>query len=276
VLFYLARWCQKKARSLEPDLASFDDATLQDTAESIARHLADDGARVDRLLTNDSSQEWTDLRRQLFASACSRVPEAAAYEVAEEALSKIAEVLIVGTPPSQATAGLAAGPDGPTNEYVFDSPFSLWARKIVVNLIKDEWRREARRPAVVEARKASDPGRELVESARAALPELLQAIRELPPKQREVLILSLERRDLDAAVRARLRRLAPDLFPTAGPPVSTDADIAERLGSIPRRVTANRSAARRKLARRNATWALLLDLMLPHRSTRPLHVEGEA
>jgi len=274
VLFYLARWCQKKARSLEPRLSSFDDAALRETAQRIARHLADDGARVELLLTEESSEAWTALRRELFASARSRVPEAAAHEFAQEALQKIAEVLLTGTPPSQAAAQLVSGPDGPGNEYIFDSPFSNWSRTVVINLIRDRWREEARRSKTEES-KTPRVDRELVERARAALPHLLHAIRELPSKQRSVMILSLHRRGLDPAVRKRLHKLAPDLFSEAGPLVSSDADIAERLGSIPRRVTANRSAARRRLAKRDPAWALLLDILLPHRSTRPLHVESE-
>lgn len=276
VLFYLARWCQKKARTLEPRITSFEQNALRETAERIARHLAEDGARVELLLTNESSQAWTDLRRELFASARSRVPEAAAAEYAKEATQKIAEVLLVGTPPSQAVAQLQAGPDGPGNEYVFDAPFTSWARTVAINLIKDDWRREARRRRPAEPRRTSGLGRQVIERARAALPDLLLAIRELPPKQRSVMILSLNRRGLDPAVRKRLHKLAPDLFSEAGPLVSSDADIAERLDSIPRRVTANRSAARRKLAKHDPAWALLLDIMLPHRSTRPLHVDPES
>jgi hypothetical protein len=274
VLFYVARWCQKKARSLEPRVGSFEQKVLRDTAERIARHLADDGARVDRLLTEDSSAHWTTLRRELFASARSRVPEAAAREYAKEASQKIAEVLLTGTSPSQAPARLREGPEGPGNEYVFDAPLSNWARKVVINMIRDDWRRAARQRRA-EVSKSLRPDRELVARARAALPYLLQAIRELPPKQRSVLILSLNRRGLDPAVRTRLHELAPDLFSEAGPLVTSDTDIAERLGSTRRRVGANRSAARRKLAKRDRAWELLLDIMLPHRSTRPVDVESE-
>lgn len=275
VLFYLARWCQKKAQTHTPRVGSLGPSTLRDVATRIAQHLAHDGARVELLLTEESAQAWTELRRELFASARSRVPEGVARECAEEAMQKIAEVLLTGTPPSLAAAQLAAGPDGPSNEYVFDTPFSGWARKIVINLIRDRWREESRRYRLAESRGAPrlDPG--LVEHARAALPDLLDAIRELPPKQRSVMILSLHRHGLHSAVRKRLHKLAPDLFSEVGPPVSSDADLARRLGSIARRVTANRSAARRKLARQDPAWALLLDIMLPHRSTRPVHVERE-
>jgi len=275
VLFYLARWCQKKARTLEPRVGSIDRLTLRDTAERIARHLDHDGARVERLVAHPGDAEaWTELRRELFASARSRVGPVAADEFAEEALQKIAEVLLTGTPPSQAAAQLEAGPDGPGNEYIFDSPFSNWSRTVVINLIRDRWREEARRSKTEES-KTPRVDRELVERARTALPHLLQAIRELPPKQRSVMVLSLNRRRLDPAVRKRLHKLAPDLFSEAGALVSSESDIAERLGSTTRRVTANRSVARRKLAKRDPAWALLLDILLPHRSTRPLHVESE-
>lgn len=276
VLFYLARWCQKRARALEPRVRSFGDTTLRDVAALIAEHVAQDGARVELLLTEESPEAWTEMRKELFASARSRVPESLARECAEEATQKIAEVLLTGTPPSRAAAQLAAGPEGPGNEYVFDAPFSGWARRIVINLIRDRWREEARRHRLAESRGVPRLDTALVDRARAALPALLDAIRELPPKQRSVMVLSLHRRGLDDAVRDRLHELAPDLFSEAGETVSSDADIAERLGSTARRVTANRSAARRKLAKLDPAWALLLDIMLPHRSTRPVHPEPEA
>ena len=62
---------------------------------------------------------------------------------------------------------------------------------------------------------------------------------------------------------------APD---TTGAP-ATDADIAARLGTTARLVAANRSVARCKLAARDPYWKLLLDVLLPHQSTRPTHEE---
>jgi hypothetical protein len=98
------------------------------------------------------------------------------------------------------------------------------------------------------------------------------AVRDLPPVQRSVMVLSLSRRDLDETVRRRLHELAPDLFSEAegGDQPGSDREIAERLGTEPHLVRANRSVARRKLARRDPAWALLLDLLLPHKTTRPL------
>ena len=272
VLFYLARWCQKKTRSPGPNVRSFVQGTLREAAERIARNLADYGPLVERLVDGDAAA-WTELRGELRESARSRAG-ARAHEFAEEALQKIAIVILTGTPPSKTAQALRSGPEGPRNEYVFDSPFTNWARTVVINLIKDDWRRGARRSGA-EGNAGPRLDRALVERARAALPGLLQAIRELPGKQRSVMILSLNRRDVDEIVRERLHELAPDLFSNAGPLVSLDEDIAQRLGSTPRRVAANRSAARRKLARRDPSWALLLDILLPHRSTRPVDTELE-
>ena len=272
VLFYLARWCQKKARALEPRVDSFPQDQLRGTAGRVARHLAEHGPLVERLVAGDR-KAWTELRRDLRESARPRA-HARGDDFVEEALQKIAVVLLTGTSPSRAAERLRLRPDGPRNEYVFDSPFSNWARTVVINLIRDRWRDEVRRGRV-EGVEASRLDAELVKRLRAALPGLLEAIRELPRKQRAVMILSLNRRRLDAAVRRRLHELAPDLFSEAGPLVSSDEEIAARLGSTPRRVVANRSAARRKLARRDPAWALLLDILLPHRSTRPVDTESE-
>ena len=272
VLFYLARWCQKEARALEPGVGDLEQSKLGDAAGRIARHLAQDGGRVERLLAADR-EAWTELRGDLRESARPRAG-AGGDDFAEEALQKIAVVLLTGTAPSQAAERLRSGPEGPSNEYIFDSPFSNWARTVVINLIKDDWRRGARRGRV-EEKKSPRLDRRLVERARAALPGLLQAIRELPHKQRSVMILSLNRHDLEEAVRERLHELAPDLFSDAGPLVASDKDLAERLDATPRQVAANRSAARRKLARRDPAWAFLLDILLPHRSTRPVETESE-
>ncbi len=278
VLFYVARWCQKQARTPEPRVDAFEQAKLRDTARRIARHLAEHGALVERLVRRDP-EAWTRLRDELLESARPRAGSAA-EDYAEEALEKITRVLLTGTSPSRASERLREGPRGPGNEYVFDSPFLLWARTVVINLIKDGGRaRERGRTArPTRARRAATYlDRALLERACAALPGLLDAVRGLPPQQRSVLVLSLARRDLDEVVRERLHELAPDLFSeAAGALVSSDRDIAERLGTTPRRVAANRSAARRKLACRDQLWVLLLDAFMPHRSTRPAAVEPES
>ena len=142
VLFYVARWCQKETGEAEPNVTALDLEDLADIAAQVVRNLIDDGARVDRLVTGDADA-WTELRRQLYASACAHA-DAAAGEYADEALQKIAVVLLTGTPPSRAAQQLAEAVEGPRNEYVFTSPFSFWARTVVINLIVDDKRRQAR------------------------------------------------------------------------------------------------------------------------------------
>jgi hypothetical protein len=273
VLFYLARWCQKKARQAEPGLDGFEEAVFREAADRIVRNLADDGVRVMRLAAGDAA-ELSRLKRLLLASARPRAAEAAP-DYAEEALQRIMIVLLTGTPPARAAHELEQGPEGPRNEYVFHAPFEFWARRVVINLVIDESRRAAREregPAPAAMRHDPQPlDRPLLIAAHEALPGMVDAIRRLPDAQRSAMVLSLSRPEVDDLVRERLHELAPDLFPhpSEGSPRS-DAEIAERLDSTPRRITANRSLARRKLAERDARWELLLDHLLPHASTRPL------
>jgi hypothetical protein len=248
------------------------------------RNLAGDGDRVDRLVAGDADA-WTELRRLLFASACARAGPAAG-EYADEALQKIAVVLLTGTPPSRAAAQLVEALEGPRNEYVFTSPFPFWARAVVINLIVDDKRRQAREreaPPVGATHKLPSLDAATLQRAHEALPGLLDAIRELPRVQRSVMVWTLSRRDLDPVVSERLRELAPDLFAetlyeagaadeSAVP--ASDHDIAKALGSTPHLVAANRSVARVRLAARDPLWKLLLDVLLPHRSTRPIPEEG--
>jgi hypothetical protein len=277
VLFYLARWCQKKAGAPEPDVAEFGADELRDAGARIARNLAADGARVERLVAGRDPDAWTKLGRELLASARPRV-RAGAADYAKEALQKIAEVLLTGTPPTRAPDQLDRAIEGPGNEYVFDSPFSQWARTIVINLITDDKRRAGRRAAPPTSKKQR-PGldRELLARAARALPSLLDAIRDLPPVQRSVLALSLARTDVDELVREHLHELAPDLLEEAGTtPIPSDREIADRLDSTVEAVRASRSAARRKLAQHDPLWELLLDALLPHRTTRPGAVRSNA
>jgi hypothetical protein len=273
-LFYLARWCQKKARLPDPSLESFALSDLRDAAERIAGNLADHGRLLESFLEGDRAA-WTTIRDHVRQSAGSRVGVGSG-EFVDDAMQKISEVLLTGTSPSEAVARLREGPRGRGNEYVFDSPFPNWTQTVVINLIKDEWRRSQRQASWHGARGVG-LDRELVEQARAALPGLLRAICQLPTKQRRVIALSFCRRDLDEVVRKRVRKLAPELFAEdADVLVSSDADIAERMGSIPHRVAANRSAARRKLAPQHEHWELLLDILLPHRTTRPVQSDRDA
>lgn len=282
VVFYVARWCQKETGAAEPDLAVLGDAHLADVAARVVHNLEEDGVRVERLVAGDASA-WTELRHLLYSSACPRVGGAAA-EYADEALQKIAVVLLTGTAPSGVAERRAAGGvEGPRNEYVFVSPFTHWARRVVINLIVDEGRRRARERVAAAPHASHKPpslDTATLERAHAALPGLLEAIGELPPVQRSVMVWTLGRTDLDLAVTEWLHELAPELFAHADGPqgdcsgadaavsVSSDGDIAERLGTTPRLVAANRSAARCKLAARDPLWRLLLDVLLPHRSTR--------
>ena len=148
---------------------------------------------------------------------------------------------------------------------------------MVINLIVDDKRRRAREreaPPVHVTPKPPCLDAATLERAHEALPGLLDAVRELPRVQRSVMVWTLARRDLDPIVTERLRELAPDLFAETGDgAASSDPDIAERLGTTTRLVAANRSAARCKLAARDPYWKLLLDVLLPHRSTRPARGE---
>jgi hypothetical protein len=272
VLFYLARWCQKTCGQASPELATIDPGKLREVAGMIALNLAEAGDRVTRLMEGDAG-ELTELRRLLFKTLRARGEPAAAH-LADEATQKIAEVLLTGTAPVRAPERLREGPEGPGNEFIFTSPFPNWARRVATNLAVDEHRREGRAPRVRPPRRRPSIDRSRLVEARDAVPSLVAAIRELPPVQHAVMVGSLCRVDLDEVLRDRLHELAPDLFPDPSEPSPrSDEDIAERLGTTDRLVAANRSAARRKLAKRDRRWALLLDFLLPHRSTR--RDEGE-
>jgi hypothetical protein len=271
VLFYLARWCQKKAKEQEPDLGAFDLSALSDLAERIVANVGADGDKVERLVAGDAD-EFSRLTRLLLASARPRAKDAAP-DFAEDARQRISEVLLTGTPPGRAAEESARGPWGPSNEYVFHAPFDFWAGRIVINLIVDERRREAREregPAPPPRQRSRALDKATLRSAHDALPGLLDAIRKLPDAQRSAIVLSLASPEVDELVRERLRKLAPDLFALLGEQLfSTDAERAEHIGSTARRVAANRHLARSKLAERDSRWELLLDHLMPHASTRP-------
>jgi hypothetical protein len=273
VLFYLARWCQKQASTQDPDLASFEQPKLRDVAERIARNLRDYGTVVERIVQKDPL-EWTSLRDMLLESARTRV-RADPEDYAHGALVKVARALGTGTTPSQAANRLRQSLDGPRNEYVFEAPFPYWARRVVINLVMDGLvvlgREGGDRSLLDLASTPEDLDDDALTGACAALPGLVDAIRCLPSKQRSVMILSLARQDVDELVRELLHKVAPDLFSDADvthPRFSSDEDIARHLETTPRRVAANRSAARSKLSARDPHWKLLLDALMPHHSTR--------
>lgn len=283
VRFYLARWCQKTTRTAEPDVSALGKARLRRAADDIVRNLIDSGARVDGLFAGNGDL-MDELLRELRSSALrllGREAAEAADQYSQEALQKILEVLLTGTPPSRVTERLAESVDGRANEYVFKSPFSGWARRIVINMIIDELRKRFHGPGDGPALAAAvqrTPGTDdaVLRCAIAELPRLLDAIRDLPPRQREVMVWTLVRSDLHPRTVKHLRKLAPDLFAvTEGHTVSSDRDIAvhiygvtqlddAQLDRMAHRVAANRSEARRKLAARNPLWRLLLDAFMPH------------
>lgn len=265
VLFYLARWCQKQAGARMPCLEPEDVGRHREVAMRIATNLEVDGARVERLVASEDTADWDELLRALRRSAARRVGGAAADDYAREGLQRVAVVLLTGTPPSLAGERLALDLDGPSNEYVFQSPFVPWAQRVTINLIVDDRRvrdRSAPCPALVRV-----DTRRLTEAA-AALPNLLQAIRLLPPKQRAAVVVTLSRRDLDEALLDHLHTLAPDLFPRDQLGIgSSDEELAARIDTTGRRLAANRSVARGKLATQDERWELLLDQLMPHVST---------
>ena len=235
VLFYLARWCQKRARTSEPDVGALGRAELRAVAEKIVANLSDAGERVDQLVQGDAG-ELGRLERLLLASARPRAGEAAP-EYAREAVQRVAIVLLTGTPPSEAAKRLHEGPAGPSNEYVFHAPFSHWARRVVINLVLDERRREARAregPSPAPSKEPAGIDLARLKDAHEALPGLLGAIRKLPPAQRSAMVLSLCRSDVDELARERLHEVAPDLLSEAeGELFASDREIAEHLATTP-------------------------------------------
>ena len=265
VLFYVARWCQKDERTRVPCLDAADPSRYRDVATRIATNLDADGSLVERLVAAEDTAEWDEVLRVLHASASRRVGGGAADDYAREARQRIAVVLLTGTPPSLAAQRLGDEVDGPSNEYVFQSPFWPWARRIVINHLIDD--RRMRDPAAPRPPKAPVDARRL-EQAAAALPDLVQALRFLPPKQQAAVVVTLTRRDLEDELLEHLHALAPDLFPRDALGVgSSDDELAARLGTTARRLAANRSAARCKLAPQDPRWELLLDQLMPHAST---------
>jgi hypothetical protein len=267
VLFYLARWFQKKTQSDAPRVDELGREMTRKTALEIARNLVADGETVERLVGGDA-EAWNDLSDLLLRTAVWRLP-ASADELVDSTRKKIAVILLTGTPPSQAAARLLEGPEGPSNEYLFTSPFRNWARAIVIHEIIDETRRIARQRAPHQPRRnaAKRVPREKLAAALGTLPDLLQAIDELPGVQRTVMTLTLSR---NAEVYEAVQRVHPGLLEVADSRPASDTEIAAYLGTTPHRVAANRSAARRKLVGRDPGWEILLDELMPHATTRPV------
>jgi RNA polymerase sigma factor (sigma-70 family) len=302
VLFYLARWCQKKARRVEPERASkspdlrlFKYKELSDAANAIASNLAADGKRIE-ILYAPSKIEYEELRSELLVFA-RRYRVKNAWHYAEDARQKVETIVLTGTRPTCTSCmlerrrlarpgrpecrgcQLELGVEGPSNEYVFRAPFAAWACTIVRHLIVDDvrqrrllnrWRWDL--ALIDEAHYASsyDDDDALLDLADALLKQMLKAVGKLPPRQKSVMILSMCRADVDDLLHKRLHRLAPGLLGGVKHKhckrFASDEEIAKHLGTTARNVASTRSVARKKLARRNASWGEILDIILPHAS----------
>jgi DNA-directed RNA polymerase specialized sigma24 family protein len=301
VLFYLARRCQKKAQrtglagdAKAPDLGSFDKKKLAEVADAIAANLAADGKWVEVLHAPNQAQ-IEQLREELWVAA-GRYRGGNADDLVDEALQKVVTTIVTGTNPLCSRCMIAAGHlarpgrpecrgcrrklevDGPANEYVFQAPFQAWARTIVRHLILDEIRRgKLRRQGwrwrlflideALDARSLyADPRLDRVLDR--VLMRLLEAIEQLPPRQRAVMIKSLCRADVDDLIHRRLHRLRPDLFGGGDDHrrFESDGEIGTDLETTASNVASNRSAARKKLVERNNSWREILNVLLPQAS----------
>jgi hypothetical protein len=288
VLFYLARWCQKRSdeKSLAPDLGQFRDQELAETARAIATNLRHDGERVERLAAEDE-EEWRLLERDLYRSVW-RAPSAARDDCMAEARFKIVGAIGIGTKPTCAACRLDGrrprrpeclncqskpGVRGAGSEYLFQSPFSGWTGAIAANVTRDWWRRFFAEQRRRERPLHPDPPQIDPAEARRlltkTLPPLAEAIRSLSgKKQREAIVASFSCTSVDPLAGECLRELAPDLFEGYGPNMfRNDEELANHLGSDPHRVQANRSAARRELCRKHPELRGPLDFFMPHQST---------
>jgi len=297
VLFYLARWCQKKAHKSEPDAATpppdlrlFGEKKLTEVAGEITRNLAADAGQVENVFTLDQ-RKYDALKLALlrYAKHCA-VRNAEQY--ADEALLKALPFVTAGTRPSCAGCKLGCrrrmrpeclgcklvpGLRGPSNEYVFQTSFLAWLLAVIRNLIADEARQRElllKRSWDLlldhEARQAS-PLSDIDEhrdEAYDVVEEMLQWVRNLPSMQRSVMVLSMCRADVDDVVHDELHRRAPRLLggATRHRRFASDRDIAAHLGTTPGNIATNRGIARMKAAKIDPRWGEILDRILPHRS----------
>lgn len=297
VLFYLARWCQKKAHKSEPDEATpppdlrlFGEKKLAEVAGEITRNLAADAGQVEDVFTLDQ-RKYDELKLALirYAKHCA-VRNAEQY--ADEALLKALPLVTAGTRPSCAGCKLGCrrrmrpeclgcklepGLRGPSNEYVFQTSFLAWILTIIRHLSADDARRRElllrRKWDLIVAEEAGyasplpdidahrDEAYDVVEG-------MLKRIAKLPFMQRSVMALSMCRTDVDDAVHEQLHGLAPRLLGKAirHRRFASDRDIAAHLGISPRNVATTRGIARKKLATIDPRWGEILDYILPHRS----------
>jgi hypothetical protein len=286
ILFYLVRWCQKEEKSLSPDFALFSDDELDKEARNIAEHLSLDGARIERVIEKNG-EEWKALWRELYQSVSSRTPRSVAEDLTQSALIKVVGILLTGTRPACARCRVdgvkpgrrecaecsrATGIDGPSNEYVFQSPFSAWAKAIAKNLAND-YPDGPTTYGLPEQIEEDPPGEEEspdvdLESTLSAFLKAIDALR--GAKQKAAIVASFCRKDVDLDAYRLLEKLAPKhLFDGYGPGLfESDQEIADFLGSTARDVQANRWAARRNLCKKDPRWGTLCDIFMPHASTK--------
>jgi tetratricopeptide (TPR) repeat protein len=217
------------------------DDDLRALAARIAVNLRNEHATVTSLC-NDEPDAWSELGGLLASTAAQRNAEAAT----RPALVDIRRRLLAQTPRADA-AGAREGEVCPQGSYIFVTPFADWARSILLAPVIDEEIRLAR-----SARgDLAAPDRERIEAARHGLHA---AIDVLPEIQRTALLRGLWRDDQDPDQLAALERIAPHQRPAPAQSVNGRLEAA------------NRSVARRKLARRSPLWSVLLDELLPRKS----------
>ena len=243
---------------------------LEAVSTAIGENLARDAGRVERLNALEAS-EWN----RAVAYLEKAVPAVAADEdVFNSALARIARTMLGTVRPSHAA-------DPRKQDAVMQGPAHFFVSRL------DDWLCcEAIGALTVAELRLSDKGSEEILRKRGTslVAALLEAIADLPDRQRVSIALGMWREDQNELVRSSLEehaaRLAlqgaiesvETLFPV--PPVRSDHDVADylaaELGGEPkaRHVAANRSAAREKLLENNAAWAPLLNTLLPYRSSK--------
>jgi tetratricopeptide (TPR) repeat protein len=243
-------------------------------ATSIGENLARDAGRVERLIALEAS-EWN----RTIAYLEEAVPRSAGDEdVFNAALARIARTLQATVRPSRAADPGAEGMAGPSSGQLFVARLDDWLCYEAVSARTDT---ELRLSTPASSAESSE--QILRDRGVSLLTALLEAIAELPDRQRVSLAFAMCREDRDLlreSLRKHAARLAAEgalesaeiLLPER--PVASDEDIARYLTdqlpgkSTARQVAANRSAARQKLLAQNPAWAPLLNTVLPYRSSK--------
>lgn len=285
--FYVAAWCGRRSRRSKPRPSDFERSMLEAVSIAIGENLARDAARVERLAALDVS-EWQRVVGILELILDERK---VGRGLLESAVARLARGFLIGIPPSKAGKLHLKGGAQPAPGHLFVARLDdVIAFEAVRTVVDDELRLRGPASSDEDERPSSD---ELLRHrGKSLLVALLEAIADLPDKQRLALALGMWRADQPEFVRASLRRLVEQLvedgaipsldalFPI--PAVKSDKEVARYLSQLFGReteasnVAANRSAGRKKLLAQNAAYGALLDLLLPYRSTtRPPASESE-